>query len=168
MQNLSWRTARRAALLASCAAGIIGAMGSVAWADATIRLVGQMPPRASLLLGGGTAVVNVNLTGTSSQVLFNLGDSTNGGAGYTISVISTNAQGQDQPVLTAADGSASVPYELTYGGVPLHFENGTATIKTLNADNNGDGTGNVALVPLKAGNSGTSYTDTLQFVIIAK
>lgn len=167
MQNFFWRGARHTALALSCAVGVIAA-GSIAWADATIRLVGQMPPKASLALGGGTAVVNVNLTGTSSQVLFNLGDSSNGGAGYTISVVSTNAQGEGQPVLTAADGSQPVPYELTYDGVPLHFENGTATIKTLTADNKGDGTGNVALVPLRKGTPSASYTDTLLFVIIAK
>jgi hypothetical protein len=139
-----------------------------AQSSATVRLVGVIPPQASVQFGvNSPGVVTLNLDNPQGTIpLFNLLDSNNGGEGYTISIVSTNNTAQGVPELVARDGTAApVPFQLTYNGQPLQFQNGSATLKTTGGENTGDKSGALGLVPLGQGGTNGSYTDTLQFVI---
>jgi hypothetical protein len=148
---------------------MIAAMQSAAaQSSATVRLVGVIPPHASVDFGvNNPGVVTLNLNNPQGTIpLFNLVDSSNGGEGYTISVVSTNNSAQGVPELIAQDGTGDpVPFQLTYNGQPLQFQNGSATLKTIGGDKNGDNSGALGLVPLGKSATNGSYTDTLQFVI---
>jgi len=157
---------RHLAVAALAALVLALAPAARAQSSAQVRLIGIIPPHASVQFGtSNPAVVSITLNNSRSEIpLFNLTDSNNGGEGYTISVQALNVTAAGQPQLVAQEGNgAPVPFQLNYNGQPLLFENGTATLKTIGGQKMGDGSGALGLVPLGQGNG--AYTTTLQFVI---
>jgi hypothetical protein len=160
------RSALSALFAAFCA--IVAAQPASAQGNATVRLVGTIPPHAAVQFGADNpAVVTINLNNPQGEIpLFNLIDFTNGGESYTISVVSTNRSEKGQPQLVAADGSAEpVPFQLVYDGQPLQFQNGSAMLKSIGSQNMGNNSGRLGLVPLGKSVANGNYTATLSFVI---
>lgn len=154
------------------AAAVLALNTAAARADATVRLVGHIPPQATIQFGSNgssTAVVPIDLSHPQGEVnLFNFTDSTNGGESYTISITSANMSDQGTPQLVSQGGSAApVPFQLMYNGQPLQFQNGVASLKTIGGQNFGNNNGALGLMPLGTANSNTNYTDTLVFNIVA-
>lgn len=161
------------AILAIGAGGVLAldAPGAAAQSSAVVRLVGHIPPQATIQLGasGASTVVSLDLSHPQGTInLLNFTNTTNGGEAYTISISSTNLSADGTPQLVAADGtSAAVPFQLVYNGQPLQFADGVASLDTIGGQSVGNGTGALGLVPLgQAGNG--NYTDTLVFNIVAK
>ena len=156
------------ALLAAVLALALAPGAGRAQSSAQVRLIGVIPPHASVQFGANNqAVVSFDLGNTSGVIpLFTLNDSNNGNEGYTISVQALDRSAQGQPQLVPRDGSgAPVPFQLTYNGEALTFENGRATLKTIGGQKSGDGSGALGLKPLGQGSGNGAYTTTLEFVI---
>lgn len=158
--------------LIALAASSVWAPSAWAQASATVRLVGHIPPQATISLGAAgvsSTVVSLDLTHPNGTInLLNFTNNSNGGESYNISISSDNLAADGTPQLVSADGTAAaVPFQLVYNGQPLQFANGVAVLNSIGGDNLGSGNGALGLVPLgQAGNG--NYTDTLVFNITAK
>lgn len=142
-----------------------------AQASATVRLVGHIPPQATIALGAAGAsstLVSIDLSHPQGTInLLNFTNTSNGGESYDVSITSANLSADGVPQLIAADGTAAVPFQLVYNGQPLQFANGVALLNSIGGDTLGSGNGSLGLVPLGQAGSG-NYTDTLVFNITAK
>ena len=94
-------------------------------------------------------------------------------AGYTVTVTSANAAGGSTLFFKGSDAlnADTVPYTLSYGGVPATFTAGIATVTDASAKTTKDGSskdvaidvGGSALYP-----NADTYSDTLTFTVTAK
>ncbi|MEI6875650.1 MAG: hypothetical protein WCL50_11060 [Spirochaetota bacterium] len=99
----------------------------------------------------------------------------NDSAGYSITLSSGNWSSGSGPAFKSADSVDILPYTIQYGTKAVSFSNGVATVTNNSSRTSAAGLSNSLTVSfdgtavfLGAKSSGSTYSDTLTFTIIAK
>lgn len=130
---------RRPATPAACCAAIIFFLTAQQAAEATsasINLAGRVYEQAALMMSqfsisisatGAERPMDRKITKGGNVWLTDLGVSGNG-ADFTVSVHSHNAEASGHPGLVDAATGARIAYRLNFGGEPVDFKSGEATL----------------------------------------
>jgi hypothetical protein len=148
---------------------ILAASYAAAATNASIVVSGTVPDLTSITVSTASDIQNLDLSADiSGKSIATVTERSNRRTGYTVTLQSANGG-----ALVGVDplNADTVPYTLTYGGSPVTFSSGTATVTDASSKTTGTGTSkNLAISVAGATlfpNSDT-YSDTLTFTIAAK
>ncbi len=147
---------------------------SMAQLSGTLTIQGTVASVVSITVAPVAGYDSLDIVnGVTAQTVANLTERCNHKPGYTVTMTSLNA-GAAGNTLFLADtaggaGTDTVPYSLTYNGVPVTFASGSATLTDTNAKTPSAGVTKPLAVTLAASwVAQATYADTLTFTIAGK
>jgi len=153
--------------------GVGVAIGAFAATSGNLTLTGTVAQNLSITVTPAAVASALDLTTAQNNLaVATITEVSNSHLGYTVTVSSANAvsASSSTPDFTSATSPDTLAYSLTYGGTPVAFTSGIATVTTATAKTPAGGVSNTLGLTYDGSTANLSagtYSDTLTFTITA-